>query len=75
MPGIIIFFLHTLVMENLENFQHNTDAYNLHTRCKCNVHIPNANLIRYQGELYHTRIKLFGNLPRTTISLNHDTQV
>jgi type IV secretory pathway VirB4 component len=52
MAGISIFCLPTLMTENLENFQRNRDAHNLHTRCKYNILIPNANLTKYQGEFY-----------------------
>jgi hypothetical protein len=38
-----IFSLLSNVVENLERFKGNTDVRNLNTRCKCDVHIPDAN--------------------------------
>jgi hypothetical protein len=63
------------VEKNLENFQTITDAHNLHTRCKHDLHVPNLNLTKCQGGVHIIAINLFSNLPPTNGSLNHDTHV
>jgi hypothetical protein len=63
------------VVENLDNFQRNTDVHNLNTRRKYDLHMPNMNLTCYQKGVYYTGIKLFNNLPPTIKNLNHDIKV
>ena len=41
----------------------NTENYNLDTRQKNNLHLPQANLTIYQKGAYYSGIKMFNNLP------------
>jgi hypothetical protein len=66
-----ILCLLSFVVENLDKFQINTDAHNLNTRYKYDLHMPNTNLTKYQKG----GIKLFNNLPPIIKSLNHDIKV
>jgi hypothetical protein len=61
-------------VEILEKLLRTADVYNLNTRRKLNLHMPNTNLIEYQGGIYYTD-KLFNNLPPTIKSLNHEINV
>jgi hypothetical protein len=47
-----IFCLPSFMVENLETSERNADVHNLNTRQKCDVHMPNANLTKYQGGVY-----------------------
>jgi hypothetical protein len=58
--------------ENLGKFQRNTGLRNLNTRCEYDLHMPNANVVKYQGGVYYTDTKLFSNFPPTNKSSNHD---
>jgi hypothetical protein len=61
---------------NRGQFQRNTDVHNLNTRCKYDLHIPNAtNLTQYQGGVHCTGIKSFDNLPPTIKSLVLDMKL
>jgi len=35
----------------------------MHTRFKTNLHLPTANLTKFQKEVYYSAIKIFNNLP------------
>jgi hypothetical protein len=45
-----------------KKFQRNTDVHNLNTRCKRDLHMPNANLTKYQAGVYYTGIQLFSKI-------------
>jgi hypothetical protein len=45
-----------------QEFQRNTDVYNLNTRCKYDLHMPNDNLTECQAGVYYTVIKLFSKI-------------
>ena len=51
------------VVQNKTLFLTNTESYNLDTRQKNNLHLPQANLIIYQKGAYYSGIKIFNNLP------------
>jgi hypothetical protein len=70
-----ILCLLSLVVENLDKFQRNTDVHNLNTRRKYDLHMPNMKFTKYQKGVNYTGIKLFNNLPPTIKSLNHDIKV
>jgi hypothetical protein len=50
------------VVEYREEFQRNTDVDNLNTRHKHDLHMPNANLTKYQVGTYYTGIKVFSKI-------------
>jgi hypothetical protein len=62
----------SFVMDNKETFQTNSNIYNISTRYRHNLHVPNTNLSKYQKEVYYFGIKLFNNLPPTIKSMNHN---
>jgi hypothetical protein len=63
----------SIVEDSIEKFQANSDSYNISTRYRYNLHVPNTNLSKYKKWVYRTGIKLFNNLPLTIKSLiNHD---
>jgi len=41
----------------------NNQIYSVHTRFKTNLHLPIANLTKFQKEVYYSGIKIFNNLP------------
>jgi hypothetical protein len=47
-----IFYLPSFLVEDLEISQRNADVHSLKTWQKYDVHMPNANLTKYQGGLY-----------------------
>ena len=51
------------VVQNKTLFLTNTESYNLDTRQKNNLHLPQANLTIYQKGAYYSGIKIFNNLP------------
>ena len=51
------------VVQNKTLFLKNTENYNLDTRQKNNLHLPQANLTIYQKGAYYSGIKIFNNLP------------
>ena len=51
------------VVQNKTLFLTNTQSYNLDTRQKNNLHLPQANLTIYQKGAYYSGIKIFNNLP------------
>jgi hypothetical protein len=62
----------SFVVDNLETFQTNSDIYNISTRYRHNLHVPNTDLSKYQKGVHYSGIKLFNNLPPTTKSLIHN---
>jgi hypothetical protein len=61
-------------VDNLETFQTNSDIHNISTRYRYNLHVPNANLSKYQKGVHYSGIKLFNIFPPppTIKGLNHD---
>jgi hypothetical protein len=51
------------VVQNKTLFFTNTENYNLDTRQKNNICLPQANLTIYQKGAYYSGIKIFNNLP------------
>jgi hypothetical protein len=49
------------VVQNKTPFLTRIENYNLDTRQKNNLHLPQANLTIYQKEAYYSRIKIFNN--------------
>ena len=52
-----------LVVQNRTLFLTNTENYNLGTRQRNNLYLPQANLTIYQKAAYYSGIKFFNNLP------------
>jgi hypothetical protein len=61
----------TIVVENMENFQTNSDIRNINTRHKRDLHMPNTNNTSYQKAAYYVGIKLFSTVPARINILNH----
>jgi len=53
----------TLVVQNKTLFLINTENYNLYTRQRNNLHLPQANLTIYQKGACYSGIQIFNNLP------------
>jgi len=51
------------VVQNKTLFLTNTENYNLDTRKRYNLYLPQANLTIYQKGAYYSGIKMFNNLP------------
>jgi hypothetical protein len=51
------------VVQNKTLFTTNTENYNLDTRQRNNLYLPQANLTTYQKGACYSRIKIFNNLP------------
>ena len=51
------------VVQNKTLFLTNTENYNLDTRQRNNLHLPQANLTIYQEVACNSGIKIFNNLP------------
>jgi len=51
------------VVQNKNFLLTNNENYNLDTRQRNNLHIPQANLTIYQKGAYYSGIKTFNNLP------------
>jgi hypothetical protein len=51
------------VVQNKTLFLTNTENYNLDTRQRNNLHLPQANLTIYQKGACYSVIKIFNNLP------------
>ena len=51
------------VVQNKTLFLTNTENYNLDTRQRNNLYLPQANLTIYQKGAYYSGIKTFNNLP------------
>ena len=51
------------VVQNRTIFLTNTENYNLGTRQRNNLYLPQANLTIYQKGAYYSGVKVFNNLP------------
>jgi len=51
------------VVQNKTRFLTNTENYNLDTRQRNNLYLPQANLNIHQKGAYYSGIKIFNNLP------------
>ena len=51
------------VVQNKALFLTKTENYNLDTRQRNNLYLPQANLTTYQKAAYYSGIKIFNNLP------------
>jgi hypothetical protein len=60
------------VVDNIETFKTNSYIHNISTRYRCNLHVPNTNLSKYQKGVYYSGIMLFNNLAHTIKNLNHN---
>jgi hypothetical protein len=58
-------------MDNMEEFQINSNIHSISTRYRYNLPVPNTNLSKYQKGVYWSGMKLFSNLPPSIKSLNH----
>jgi hypothetical protein len=58
-----LFSLLSLEVDNIEEFQTNSDIHNISTRNTYNLHVQNTNLSKYQKGVYCAGIKLLNNLP------------
>ena len=58
-----ILSLLVFVVQNRTLFLTNTENYNLDTRQRNNLYLPQANLTIYQKGTYYSGIKIFNNLP------------
>jgi hypothetical protein len=65
----------SLIVDNMEEFQTNSEELSLNTRHKYDLHVLNANLSSYQRGTYYAEVKLFNTLPSNIKSLNHDIKV
>ena len=53
-------------------FMTNTENYNLDTRQRNNLYIPQANLTIYQKGAYYSGIRIFNNLPSEIKNVAHN---
>ena len=51
------------VVQNKNLFLTNNENYNLDTRQRNNLHLPQANVTIYQKGAYYSGIRIFNNLP------------
>jgi len=59
---------------DMEKCQSNTDIQDISTKQRYDIHVPNTNH-SIKKRIYSTGIDLFNNLPPTTVSSNHITNV
>jgi hypothetical protein len=58
-----IYSLLNVVTDNIGLFKTNTELYNINTRSKNNLHLPQPRLSTYQKGIYYIGIKTFNHLP------------
>jgi hypothetical protein len=64
----------SLIVDNMEKFQTNSDIHSISTRYRYNLHVPGTNLSKYQKGVHYSGIKLFNKLQPNINSLNHDIE-
>jgi hypothetical protein len=70
-----IFSLLIFVTNNKHLFTTNYQIHNIHTRLKTNLHLPIANLTKFQKRVYYSGIKIFNNLPHNIKELANETKL
>jgi hypothetical protein len=53
----------SFVVDNMKEFQTNSDIHSISTRYRYNLHVPNTNFSKYEKGVYYSGIKLFSKLP------------
>jgi hypothetical protein len=63
---LCIFFLVQFVIKNKELFTTNNETHKFGTRQHLNLHLPSANLKKYQTGVLYMGIKIYNSLPMYT---------
>jgi hypothetical protein len=63
LTSLYILSLLMFVVQNKNFFSTNNENYNLDTRQRNNLYLPQANLTTYQKGAYYPGIKIFNDLP------------
>jgi hypothetical protein len=67
--------LSIFVIKNKHLFSTNYQIHSVHTRFKTNLHLPIANLTKFQKGVYYSGIKIFNNLPHNIKDLTNETKL
>jgi hypothetical protein len=67
-----IFSISIFLIKNEHLFYTNNQIHSIHTRFKTNLHLPTANLTKFQKGAYYSAIKIFNNLPHNIKDLAHE---
>jgi len=70
-----IFSLPIFVIKSKHLFSTNYQIHSVHTRFKTNLHLPIANLTKFQKGVYYSGIKIFNNLPHNIKDLTNETKL
>jgi hypothetical protein len=65
----------SLLMDNMEKCQTNSDIHSISKRYGYNLHVSNTNLSKYKKGAYYSVVRLFNRLPPNINSLIHDTKI
>jgi len=68
-----IFSLSIFVIKNKHLFYTNNPIRSIRARYKTNLHLPTANLTKFQKGVYYSAIKIFNNLPPNIKDLANET--
>jgi len=67
-----IFSLSIFVIKNKHLFYTNNQIHSIHTRFKTSLHLPTANLTKFQNGVCYSAIKIFNNLPHNIKDLANE---
>jgi len=67
-----IYSISIFVIKNKHLFYTNNQIHSIHTRFKTNLHLPTANLTKFQKGVYYSAIEIFNSLPRKIKDLAND---
>jgi hypothetical protein len=70
--GNIFLLLIFVIKKNKHLFYTNNHVHSVHTRFKTNLHLPTANLTKFQKGVFYSGIKTFNKLPHNIKDLANE---